>query len=124
DVRESERKRPGRPQHPLARPEHRLVGEVDHQVRVDRVQRSDERHAVVVVPPQLLRPAHEERADDLVRQRRERVAHDRPVVLAVDQHYRTPAHVERTSSSIRAVYFSYVFVSVENWMIFSWPWNG
>ena len=36
----------------------------------------------------------------------------------------TPAHVERTSSSIFAVYFSYVFVSVENWMIRSCPWNG
>jgi hypothetical protein len=29
-----------------------------------------------------------------------------------------------TSLSMRAVYFSYVFVSVENWMIRSWPWNG
>jgi Icc protein len=55
---------------------------------------------------------------------RERVPHDGDVVLAVDQHQRPLAHDERTSSSMRAVYFSYVFVSVENWMIFSCPWNG
>ena len=124
DVRQPERERARRPEHPLARPEHRLVGEVDHEIRLDRVERVDERDAVVVAAPQLLRPADEQRADDVVRQRLERVAHDRRVVLAVDQDERPLAHVERTSSSIFAVYFSYVFVSVENWMIFSCPWNG
>ena len=85
---------------------------------------SDERHAVVVVPSQLLRPADEQSADDVVRQRLERIAHDRRIVLTVDQDERPFAHVERTSSSIRVVYFSYVFVSVENWMIRSCSWNG
>jgi len=60
----------------------------------------------VIVTPQLLRPADEQRADDVVGESRERVAHDRRVVLAVDQDYGPLAHVERTSASIRAVYFS------------------
>ena len=112
------------PEHPLPRPEHRLVGEVEHEICLDRVERVDERDAIVVVTAQLLRPAHEQRADDVVRERLERIPHYRRVVLAVDQDERPLAHVERTSSSIFAVYFSYVFVSVENWMIFSCPWNG
>jgi hypothetical protein len=124
DVRQPERERPRRPQHPLARAEHRLVGEVDHEIRLDGVERVDERHPVVVVPSQLLRSADEQRADDVVLEGLERVPHHRCVMLAVDQHDRASAHVERTSSSIRAVYFSYVFVSVENWMIRSCPWNG
>ena len=125
DVRQPERERPRRPEHPLPRPEHRLVGEVDHEVHLDRVERVDERDAVVVVTRrELLRPADEQRADDVVRKRLERIAHDRRVVLAVDEGQSAFAHVERTSSSIRAVYFSYVFVSVENWMIRSCSWNG
>ena len=49
----------------------------------------------------------------------------RPARSAHRRSGRSPlGHVERTSSSIRAVYFSYVFVSVENWMIRSCPWNG
>ena len=124
DVRQPERERARRPEHALSRPQHRLVGEVDHEIRLDRVERVHQRNAVVVVTPQLLRPADEQRADDVVRERLERIAHDRRVVLAVDQDERPLAHVERTSSSIRAVYFSYVFVSVENWMIRSCSWNG
>ena len=68
--------------------------------------------------------ADEQRTYDVVRQRLERIAHDRCIVLAVDQDDCPLAHVERTSSSIRVVYFSYVFVSVENWMIRSCSWNG
>ena len=124
DVRQPEGERARCPEHALARPEHGLVGEVDHEIRLDRVERVDERHAVVVVAAQLLRPADQQRADDVVRQRLERIAHDRRIVLTVDQDERPLAHVERTSSSIRVVYFSYVFVSVENWMIRSCSWNG
>ena len=115
DVRQPERKRTRRPQHPLPRPEHRLVGEIDHEIGPDRVELADERDAVILAPADLLRAADEERPDDLVRELRERVPHDRCVVLSVDQD--KSSHVDRTSSSIRAVYFSYVFVSVENWMI-------
>ncbi len=93
------------------------------EIRLHRVERVDERNPVVVPAAQLLGPADEQRSDDVVRQRGERVAHDRRVVLTVDQGDPL-AHVERTSSSIRAVYFSYVFVSVENWMIRSCSWNG
>ena len=124
DVRQPERECARGPEHPLPRPEHRLVGEVDHEIRLDRVERVDERHAVVVVAAQLLGPAHQQRAEHVIRQRLERIAHDRRVVLPVDQDDGPLAHVDRTSSSIFAVYFSYVFVSVENWMIFSCPWNG
>ena len=45
------------------------------------------------------------------------------IVLAVDKRDGLHRFVV-TSPSIRAVYFSYVFVSVENWMMRSWPWNG
>ena len=122
DVRQPERQRARSPEHPLPRAEHRLVGEVDHEIYLHRVERLDERDAVVLPALELLRPADEQRSDDLVRKIRERVAHDRRVVLAVDE--RKCSHVDRTSSSMRAVYFSYVFVSVENWMIRSCPWNG
>ena len=88
------------------------------------VERVDERDAVVVAAAELLVAADEERPDDVVRQRCERVPHDRRIVLAVDEHDRTSLHCDRTSSSIRAVYFSYVFVSVENWMMRSCPWKG
>src|SRR5207248_9253821 len=83
----------------------------------------EERHADVVPPAQLLRPAREPSADELVRQLGERVAHDRRVVLPV-HHRQSSRHRVVTSDSIRAVYFSYASVSVENWMIFSCPWNG
>jgi hypothetical protein len=124
EVRQPEGERARGPEHPLPRPEHRLVGEVEHEVHLDRVESLHQRDAVLVVTPQLLRPTDEQRADDVVRERLESIPHHRRVVLAVDQDERPLAHVERTSSSIFAVYFSYVFVSVENWMIFSCPWNG
>src|SRR5262249_51129105 len=114
----------GAPSTRAPRPEDGLVREVDHEIRVCRVERLDERDAVIVSTAQLLGPAHEQRTDDVVRQRLERVPHDRREVLAVDERDRAIAHNERTSSSIFAVYFSYVFVSVENWMIRSCPWNG
>ncbi len=110
DVRQPERERPRGPEHPLARPEHRLVGQVDDYIYIyihlHRVERSDERHAIVLAAAKLLRPTDEKRRDDVVRQLGERVAHDRRVVLAVDEHERPRGHEERTSSSIRAVYFS------------------
>ena len=124
EIRQPERERARGPEHPLPRPEHRLVREVEHEIRLDGVERVHERDSVVVAAAQLLGPAHEQRRDDVVGQRRERIPHDRRVVLPVDQDDRPLGHVERTSSSIFAVYFSYVFVSVENWMISSCPWNG
>ena len=104
DVRQAERERTRCPQHPLPRPQHRLVGEVDHEIRRHGVEGVDEGDAVVLASPDLLRPADEERPDDLVGKRRKRVPHDRRVVLSVDQD--KSSHVDRTSSSIRAVYFS------------------
>ncbi len=89
----------------------------------DLVERVDERNAVFVSAAQLLRPADEERRDHVVRQHGERVPHDGRVVLAVDQDDRSHRD-DVTSSSIRAVYFSKVFVSLENWMIRSCSWNG
>ena len=65
----------------------------------------------------------EHRGDELVGQLRERVADDGGVVLPVDQR-EGPQSRDVSSSSIRAVYFSYSSVSVENWMIRSCPWNG
>ena len=111
----------------LARAEHRLVGEVDDRLRLELADRGfqvvHERNAVVLAAAQLLRPADEERADEVVRQLGQGVAHDVGVVLAVDQGDRA-RHRVVTSPSIRAVYFSNASVSVENWMIFSCPWNG
>ena len=113
---------------PLPRPEHGLVGEVEDEVRPIRAERLvevvGERHAVVLAAAQLLRPAEHDRADHVVRKLRERVAHDGRVVLAVDRGRGTRVYQDVTSSSIRAVYFSYARVSVENWMIRSCPWNG
>ena len=111
----------------LARAEHRLVGEIDDRLGLElddrRLQIVHERDAVLLASAELLRAADEERPDEVVRQLAERVAHDRGVVLAVDQGDRA-RHRVVTSPSIRAVYFSNASVSVENWMIFSCPWNG
>ncbi len=82
-----------------------------------------ERDAVVLAAAQLLGPAEHDRGHDVVRQRRDRVAQHRRVVLAVDEG-QAAIYQDVTSSSIRAVYFSYARVSVENWMIRSCPWNG
>ena len=84
DVRQPERERAARPEEAAARSEHRLVGEVEDDVRLDGVERLDERHPVVLPAPDLLRPADEDRGDDVVRQRAERLAHHRRVVLPVD----------------------------------------
>src|SRR3972149_4241115 len=45
-------------------------------------------------------------------------------VLAVDPGQGASHFRDVTCDSMRPVYFSYASVSVENWMIFSWPWNG
>ena len=112
----------GREREPAAWVEDRLVGEVDGDLGAARPL-LDERQPVVRHAAQLLAPAHESHGDELVRQLVEGVANHVGIVLAVDD--RQGSHrVVVTSSSMRAVYFSYVFVSVENWMIFSWPWNG
>jgi hypothetical protein len=123
DVRHSSSEHATREREPVDRAEHRLVGEVDDDVRGHRVERVDERHAVVLAAAQLLGAPDEQRPDEVVRKRGERVAHDRRVVLAVD-HRESTHHAGRTSRSMRAVYFSYSRVSVENWMIFSCPWYG
>ena len=44
-------------------------------------------------------------------------------MLPVDER-QAARYQDVTSSSMRAVYFSYARVSVENWMIRSCPWNG
>ena len=123
DVLEPLRERPARPEHALARSEHRLVREIDDDLRPRLVQRLDERDTVVLAAAQLLRAADEDRADEVVRQFGERVTHDVPVMLAVDERDRVHDCVV-TSDSILAVYFSNESVSVENWMIRSCPWNG
>ena len=62
DVREPGGERPRRPAEPLAGPEHRLVGQVDHDVGPRPSPKSStERHAVVRVAAQLLRAADEDR---------------------------------------------------------------
>ena len=80
-------------------------------------------NAVVGRAAQLLRPTDEAHGDELVRQLVERRAHDVGIVIPIDDRHGSHRDVV-TSPSMRAVYFSYVFVSVENWMIFSCPWNG
>ena len=102
----------------LLRIEHRLVGQVDRDLGAARPLFHD-RYAVVRRAAQLLRPTDEAHGDELVRQLVQRGPHDVRIVLAVDDGDRP--HRAVTSFSMRAVYFSYVFVSVENWMIFSWP---
>ncbi len=85
----------------------------------------DERHTVVeLVAAQLLAASDEDRPHELVRERRERVAHDGRVMLAVDERHRTRHRRVVTSRSMRPVYFSYSPVARSNWMISSWPWKG
>ncbi len=123
DVPKPHRERPACPQHPLTRAENGLVGEIDHDLGAGVVQRLEERNAVLLPPTQLLGAADEESADEVERQLRERVTHDIGVVLPIDERDR-PHEWVVTSDSMRAVYFSKASVSVENWMIFSCPWNG
>ena len=87
------------------------------------LERVEQRQAVLLTPAELLRAADEDRADEVERQLGKSVAHDVRVMLAVDEGDRLHECVV-TSDSMRAVYFSKASVSVENWMIFSCPWNG
>ena len=118
DVRDAGREHLRREREPPLRIEHRLVGQVDRDLGAARPLFHD-RYAVVGRAAQLLRPTDEAHGDELVRQLVQRGPHDVRIVLAVDDGDRP--HRAVTSFSMRAVYFSYVFVSVENWMIFSWP---
>jgi hypothetical protein len=128
DVRQPGGEDAAREPEALARPEHRLVGEVDDELGPvlgeRRIEVGRDADAVVGVLAQLLGAADDVGGDELVRQLLERSLDHRRVVLAVDEG--EGAHHERvvTSSSIRPVYFSYSNVSRENWMIRSCPWNG
>src|SRR5581483_6433819 len=130
DVGNAEGERPTGESQSLARPEHRLVRQVDDHVRAvegDRLlDAGRERDPVALVPAKLLGAAGEHGADELVGQLGERVADDRRIVLPVDDRDRAWSAQDRdeSSPSIRAVYFSNSSVSVENWMIRSCPWNG
>ena len=128
DVREAGGEYAAREPEALLRAEHRLVREIDDELRpvlgecaVEIVGEDD---PVVRVVAQLLGAAHEVRGDEVVRQLLERRSHDRRVVLAVDQSQGARHERVVTSSSIRPVYFSYSKVSIENWMIRSCPWKG
>ena len=125
-VAETRRKDTAGDQHAFARPQHRLVRQVDDDLRIREavLERFEQRHAVVRLSAQLLRAAREPGADHLVGQPRDRIPHDRRVVLAVDDDDRRRHRREVTSPSMRAVYFSNSSVSTANWMIFSCPWNG
>ena len=94
DVREACGERPGGEPEATARADDRLVREIDDRVDLHLLERIGERvpkrDAVVrLAVAQLLRAAQHDGADDLVRERRERVAHDVRVVLAVDQRERS-----------------------------------
>ena len=134
DVREPGREHRAREPETLHRPEHRLVGEVDDEVRAKQADRLlDAAHdpdSVVLAPAELLGPADEHRADDLVRKLCDRVTDDGCVVLAVDECERTDSlraspHVRVvTSSSMAPVNFAYSSVSSENVTSLTCPWKG
>jgi hypothetical protein len=84
DVRQSEHERARREPEALRRRQHRLIGEVNHDVSFDSVEPVDERDAVVLSSAQLLGAADEQCADELVLQCCERVAHHGRVVLPID----------------------------------------
>ena len=111
---------------PFAWAEHRLVGEIDHDVdrREPLLQLLDQRYPVVLASAQLLGAARAPRRRHVVGQPGDRIPHDRRVVLSVNDDKRPRHDRVVTSPSIRAVYFSNSSVSIENWMIFSCPWNG
>ena len=128
DVRKPGSEYAAREPETLPRPEHRLVREIDDELRpvlgecaVEIVGEDD---SVVRVVTQLLGAAHEVRGHEVVRQLLQRRTHDRRVVLAVDESQGASHERVVTSSSIRPVYFSYSKVSIENWMIRSCPWKG
>ncbi len=132
DVRCSSREGPARKPEALRSVEHRLVGQVDHDLRSrclePGVEVVVERHSVVLAALDLLGAAEHDGGDDLVGKLGERGADDVRIVLAVDERERPrPVGAHRravTSDSMRAVYFSNSSVSAENWMIRSWPWKG
>ena len=111
DIRNAEREEARCEREPKLRRQHRLVGEVDDDLGGPRLL--DDRDTVVRLPAQLLGAADEHDPDELVGQLVERLAHDLGIVLPVDNRDRLH-RFDVTSPSIRAVYFSYVFVSVEN----------
>ena len=118
-----------REREPFRRPEHRLVRQVEDQVRLVPFDRDLdgrlERNAVAIdVAAQLLGAADEDRRNDEIVDLLERRAHHGRVVLAVDDRDHASHPLVVTSSSMRPVYFSYAKVSVENWMMRSSPWNG
>ena len=122
-----ERQHTARESEALRGSEHRLVREVDDQVRRMKRDRgldvSGERDAVVLPAAELLLAADQDGCDEVVRQLGERVADDGDVVLAVDDRDRL--HVRAvTSSSIEPVNFAYSSVSSENETRRSCPWNG
>ena len=107
EVAKAERERAARQLEPPLRREHRLVGEVDDELRLvreSRIEILDQRHAVVFPAAQLLHTSDEHRSDELVRQLVERGAHDVGIVLAVDDGH--GPHGAPTSSSISSVDFT------------------
>ena len=127
DVRNTQGEHATHEREALFRAEHRLVREIDDDVRVvagdRRLDVRHERHAVLLAAAQLLLAADEDRGREFVRQLRERVTDDRGVVLAVDDRDRP--HVRAvTSSSMTPVNFAYSSVSSENETSRSCPWNG
>ena len=120
------REHAAREEQALSRAEHRLVGEIDDDLGVGEpvVELGEQRHPVLRVATQLLRATGEPRADDVVGQACDCVPDNGRIVLSVDHHEGRSHRRDVTSPSIRAVYFSNSSVSIANWMIFSWPWNG
>ena len=87
EVAKAERERAARQLEPPLRRQHRLVGEVDDELRLvreSRIEILDQRHAVLFPAAQLLHTSDEHRRDELVRQLGKRGAHDVGVVLPVD----------------------------------------
>ena len=125
DIREPGGEHSAREPEALLRAEHRLVREVDHELRPvlgqGEVEIVAEDDSVIRVAAQLLGASDEVCGDELVRQLLQRRPNDRRVVLTIDQCERARHERVVTSSSIRPVYFSYSKVSSENWMIRSWP---
>ena len=111
------REDPAREREPLDGPEHRLVREIDDDLRpvaLDRRTRRPPRAERRTPRRRAASPATDEnRRDELVRKLGERVADDGRVVLAVDDRER-PHVLAVTSSSIAPVNFAYSSVSSEN----------
>ena len=124
-VRDAEREHAAGEPQALDRAEHGLVRQVDDGVRAELLEGAlhalAQRHAVALAAAQLLGAAHQHRGDDEVGQRLEGVADDRRVVLAVDEDENASHGRDDTSRSMRPVYFSYSYVSTENWMMRSCP---